>query len=308
MVPAWIGTIAFCTIQLLMIRHGSGVDIQDVPEADLEIFLNLFLDSQITARLSIFFARTSILLLYIRIFFPLGTARSAWWWVIQITITINLLFTIAFVLVTILQCAPYGLPFGSQCVNQWLVLVIASVINIVSDIAVLLIPLASIWNLQMSRQRKWATGALFAFGALAPVASIIRLGYQIPQSDSPNYTVIYTIIALTATGEQAVAVVIGSAPICNALIVRMMRGKRARAPNRNVTFSQRLWPSRERQAGTPEKRIERKIRYPFRITDIVGTNSTDILYSRDDAGHSDGAHQEYVELHESNTTKVDRQE
>lgn len=40
MVPAWIGTIAFCTIQLLMIRHGSGVDIQDVPEADLEIFLN----------------------------------------------------------------------------------------------------------------------------------------------------------------------------------------------------------------------------------------------------------------------------
>ncbi|KAI1381994.1 hypothetical protein F4677DRAFT_11743 [Hypoxylon crocopeplum] len=299
MVPAWIGTIAFCIIQLLMVRHGSGLNISDVSPADLVEFLHLFQDSQITARLSIFFARTSILLLYIRIFFPHGSARSACWWVIQITIIINLLFTISFVLVTILQCVPRGLPFGSSCVNQWLVLVIASVINIISDIAVLVIPLACIWNLHMSRRRKWATGALFAFGALAPIASIARLGYQIPVSDSPDVTLTYTIAALTATAEQAVAVIIGSAPVCNALVMRIVRGKRARAPNRNATVSQRLWPSREPQ-GTPSEGSKRKTRDPFRITEITGTTSTDILYSQDDTRRSNSTHQEYFELAGSN--------
>lgn len=70
------------------------------------------------ARISIFFARLSILLLYIRIFFPIGTPRSTFWWIIQIVIYLNLLYTISLILVTTLQCVPYHLPWGSSCVNQ----------------------------------------------------------------------------------------------------------------------------------------------------------------------------------------------
>ncbi|KAI1077724.1 hypothetical protein F5B20DRAFT_551142 [Whalleya microplaca] len=296
MVLAWLGTIALCAIQFLMIRHGSGLNIQDVPREDYKQFLDLFLDVQIVARVAIFFARTSILLLYIRVFFPLGTDRSTFWWVIQVTIWANLLYTISLILVTTLQCVPYGLPFGSTCVDQWLVLILASTINIISDIAVLVIPLASIWKLQMSQKRKWATWALFAFGALAPIASIVRLGYQIPMGNDPNRTVIYPVITLFATAEQAVAMIIGSAPVCNALFVRIIRGKRSLSPRRNVTISQRMWPDRERKNGSVPKRTRRGVPDPFRITDVTGTTSTEVLYSQAHAPRSEGEHQECMEL------------
>lgn len=41
MLFAWLGTISLCTIQLIMIRYGSGVNIWEVPEADLKEFLKV---------------------------------------------------------------------------------------------------------------------------------------------------------------------------------------------------------------------------------------------------------------------------
>lgn len=111
-----------------------------------------------------FFAKLSILLLYIRLFFPKGVTRNSLWWVIQVVIWLNLLYTVSLILAIALQCVPYHKPYGSSCVNQSMVLISASTINIISDLLVLLIPMVSLWRLQMSRKRKWAVWALFAFG------------------------------------------------------------------------------------------------------------------------------------------------
>ncbi|KAI0019205.1 hypothetical protein F4780DRAFT_771391 [Xylariomycetidae sp. FL0641] len=302
MVLAWLGTIALCAIQLLMVRYGGGVNIHDVPETSLTEFLDLFLDVQMVARTAMFFARLSILLLYVRIFFPLGTVRTMTWWVIQVTIWANLLYTISLIFVTTLQCVPRGLPFGSTCVDQWLVLVLASVINVVTDIAVILIPVRSIWKLQMSRKRKWAIGALFAFGALAPIASLARLCYQIPMADNPDKTVLYSTVMLLATAEQGVAMIIGSAPVCSTLLLRIKRGRRPSGPRQNATMSQRIWPSRERKVGTTPKR--RKTPDPFRITTDAGTNSSEALHTLGSDRHNVVEHQESVELTDSKSWSV----
>ncbi|KAI0398739.1 hypothetical protein F4802DRAFT_613994 [Xylaria palmicola] len=245
---AWLGTIALCTIQLLMLQHGAGVNIWE-----------LWLDIQMVARIAIFFARLSILLLYIRIFFPIGTARSIFWWIIQAVIWLNVLYSVSLILVLTLQCVPYHLPWGNSCVNQYLVLVLASVINIISDIAVLAIPIASVMRLRTTRKKKWAIWALFAFGTLAPLASVARLGYQVPLASGENKTVIYPIVLLLATAEQAVAMIVGSAPVASGAVIRVLRRKKRPAPGaggpaaprhhnrrpRNKTVSERFWPSRE---------------------------------------------------------------
>jgi hypothetical protein len=179
----------------------------------------------------------------------------------------------------------------------------ASTINIISDAAVLIIPLASIMKLQTTRQKKLAIWALFAFGALAPLASLSRLGYQIPVANGENKTVIYPIVLILATAEQTVAMIGGSAPVASAAVIRLMwRKLPAASPNRTV--SQRVWPAREakvsrinRQGQTPD---------PFPITDGTLAGSTEILYSTTTIRQSDSNYGEAWEMNKSisNADKV----
>ena len=236
------------------------------------------------ARFAIFFARLSILLLYVRIFFPIGSHRTTFWWVIQAVIWLNLLYTVSLILVTTLQCVPYHLPWGSSCVNQWLVLIMASVINIISDIAVLVIPIASIMRLQTTRRKKLAIWTLFAFGTLAPLASVARLAYQIPLANGTNKTVIYPIVIILASAEQTVAMIVGSAPVASTTVIRLIWRRVPSDPARHKTLTQRMWPSREAR-GHVQKKDSRGVPDPFPITDptLMGT-SAEVLCSGTTAG------------------------
>ena len=60
-------------------------------------------------------------------------------------------------------------PWGTSCTKQWLVVVFASIINIISDVTVLIIPVVSGWKLQMSRSKKWAVVSLFTLCDSRPV-------------------------------------------------------------------------------------------------------------------------------------------
>ena len=239
------------------------------------------MDLQPIARVAILFAKLSILLLYLRIFFPTGASRTTLWWLIHLTMWLNILYTVALTLATTLQCVPYGLPWGNTCINQYLVLILSSAINIVSDIIVLIIPMGSIWSLQMSRKTKWAVWALFAFGSLAPLASIARLAYQIPKANSDNKTVVYPTVAILATAEQVVAMIGGSIPIVSATAIRLFRGtlggSSGRSPQHRRTISQHVWPRREghvRLQGGPLGRHG-----PFTLTDTLMTDSAEVIYA-----------------------------
>lgn len=55
---------------------------------------------------------------------------------------------------------------GENCVNEYAVVVCASVINVVSDLMILVIPIAAIWGLHMNKRRKIKLSAVFAVGLL----------------------------------------------------------------------------------------------------------------------------------------------
>ncbi|CAN8101521.1 unnamed protein product [Discula destructiva] len=267
MLLGWMGTIALCTLFIMMMEHGGGMHHNDVPATEAKRYLEIFQDLQMVARTSMFFAKLSILLLYIRLFFPKGVSRSALWWIIQIVIWLNFLYTVGLILAIALQCVPYHKAYGASCVNQYMVLISASIINIISDLLVLLIPMWSLWRLNMSRKRKWAVWALFAFGTLAPLSSIARLAYQIPMANGTDTTVIYMIVVLLALAEQVIAIVAGCAPVVSAWFVRLVlqRGSRdaispAAAANLPRTITQRFRPDREGGVGqeTPQDRRRRK--------------------------------------------------
>lgn len=43
---------------------------------------------------------------------------------------------------------------GEECLDQYAVLICASVINVVSDLMILVIPIVAIWGLHMAKEKK----------------------------------------------------------------------------------------------------------------------------------------------------------
>ena len=70
----------------------------------------------------------------------------------------------------IFECTPrekiWNPSLPGTCINIQLSFVITAVINIVSDVTILLLPLAWIWQLQMPVTRKLGVSAVFATGLL----------------------------------------------------------------------------------------------------------------------------------------------
>ena len=97
-----------------------------------------------------FFTKYAILLQYIRIFVP--NHKSTMFYV------------------SIFQCVPreklWTPTLPGFCINYPVTLMVVGIFNVCSDFVILLLPMAWIWRLKMSTQRKLGVSSIFAFGAL----------------------------------------------------------------------------------------------------------------------------------------------
>lgn len=76
----------------------------------------------------------------------------------------NLLYCVSLVLVLILQCVGKKEVAGQSCVDSFALFIASSVINVITDVVMLAIPLVAIWDLHMATRRKVGIGAIFAVG------------------------------------------------------------------------------------------------------------------------------------------------
>ena len=102
--------------------------------------------------------------MFLNIFYPAGARKNKNFYAIWFVIWFNLLYCIALVLLVLLQCV--GKKSQSNCVNEYFVLITASIINVISDIAMLVIPLIAVWDLHAPTKKKFRLLAVFAVGLL----------------------------------------------------------------------------------------------------------------------------------------------
>ena len=123
---------------------------------------------EIVARVSMFFTKASIVLLYQRIFIPTQSRKSVIWWAIWFVFWFNLLYTVALILVITTQCVgkEEQKARGEECVSQSALVISASVINVVTDLMILITPVVAIWGLQMAKKPKVRLSLIFAIGTL----------------------------------------------------------------------------------------------------------------------------------------------
>lgn len=293
-VLGWIFEIALAGLLLKGIDYGGGTDLWNVSKAKSAHFTNLFHDIEIVARIGMFFTKASIVLLYQRLFLPPGTGRSHIWWSIWFVFYWNLLYALALVLTVATECAGKAekVAMGEECLDQYAVLICASVINVVSDLMILVIPIVAIWGLHMAKEKKIRLSAVFAVGSLGVIASVARLGYQIPEAKKPNQTIIVMILTELNIVEQMIGLIVSSMPSLPAF-VRHLRGG---APSTSISFEPLSQRGTKKTSDTSVLWFKRSPKPDHgRRGAAMGLDDPSLLYSGN-SGHGDAGYEELTDL------------
>ncbi|KAI0100988.1 hypothetical protein GGR51DRAFT_530850 [Nemania sp. FL0031] len=125
-------------------------------------------------------AKTAILLEWVRIFVPRKT-RNWFFWAAWFIIAINSLFYFASIWVVLFAEWPITynwnllVPGGRSLADRKLLDVVATGVNLFTDISTFLLPQPIIWSLNMTKSRKIGISLMFSFGLFSVALAVGRL-------------------------------------------------------------------------------------------------------------------------------------
>ncbi|KAJ5633330.1 NAD(P)-binding protein [Penicillium lividum] len=184
------GAFAHMTLYTQTLPLGIGRHMWDVRAINLiNPASNRILDAGgITFPWTVCFAKISILFLYKRLF-PLRREIIAVW-VGIVAIAVLYIFCICIAIVSMVKCAELSQLETSYCkFDSGTMITIQSVINVVTDFYVLLLPIPRLVKLQVSRRRRIGLLLTFMSGLGACAASLARLiNFQINDSSDVFWT------------------------------------------------------------------------------------------------------------------------
>ncbi|KAF4621716.1 hypothetical protein G7Y89_g14487 [Cudoniella acicularis] len=157
-IVAWGMFIGFCVPNIICARHGGA--------------------HQWNTRLEEFF----LMLYYLRIFVPTRQSNMKMFMGICVVFWAHLTFYIVDTFFQIFSCNPREMAWNKlitdgHCFNLPATFVASGSVNVVSDFVLLILPIYSIWKLQITTKQKLQISGAFATGLLVCVASIGRLVY-----------------------------------------------------------------------------------------------------------------------------------
>ncbi|KAJ5691914.1 hypothetical protein N7462_001337 [Penicillium macrosclerotiorum] len=181
--------------------------------------LQLIIPLQFFWVLSLACTKVSILLLYLRIFPVTWVVRVSW-----VTMGIIIAWAIATILAGCLICRPFAYNWdqtisGGSCGNQVASFTATGVINLVTDLIVLLTPMPSLYNLQMATYKKVTLITVFGLGLVTCVISALRISV-LSTMDFNDITFTLPRANIFSGLEPCLAVVLASVPMMRPLLGR----------------------------------------------------------------------------------------
>ncbi|KAK7744398.1 hypothetical protein SLS62_010188 [Diatrype stigma] len=176
-----------------MIQYGMGVHYEQVPLEDIVMEAKFLLVAEILYVFNLVWTKLSILLMFYRIFrfsyfktaaIVIGTFIVAW--VICIT------FLFIFICVPVQKLWDTTLP--GHCISQVGTWIANAASTILSDLAILILPMPRIWHLQLRKQDKIALTFAFGLGFFVVFASAYRFTVLFSYTAlDPSYTLAPTV-------------------------------------------------------------------------------------------------------------------
>ncbi|OJJ45994.1 hypothetical protein ASPZODRAFT_97429 [Penicilliopsis zonata CBS 506.65] len=213
----WALFMGYCAVSLYVGEYGGGYPYSEVSEANLVLFRKFCYAATLFYCPMAFFVKVALLSILTRIFSPYRSKVLF----IYIFLAVLCSYYIAALIIKIRMCLPiptYWLGTGGHCLDQQAALIADSVISVVSDLIILLLPLPLTWSLQMSRNRKLRVMGILGAGGLATAFSLYRLVLVLQDGSSPDQTIIFTKVILSGNAEGGVGLICTCLPTFNHLL------------------------------------------------------------------------------------------
>ncbi|OHE90602.1 integral membrane protein [Colletotrichum orchidophilum] len=193
-VLAFIPATAFVVLGVIATdNYGWGRHIWDVPTERITVSLQIGLAGQILFDLATSFTKLSMLALMYRIACTASNKLRLLVVVLQVLISVN---CIVFMLVAMLQCRPLKLYWTlslepQNCIDESAHLLVAGIINTVTDFLVVLLPLALmriVYADKLTSRQLTIVNILFGAGFLACFAGVARTYFTWIMTTEPDAT------------------------------------------------------------------------------------------------------------------------
>ncbi|CBX96377.1 predicted protein [Plenodomus lingam JN3] len=212
----------FSGLSVPLANAGLGKDIWTIPFDNITFILLVYFADELIYLTIVTLTKVSILFFFLRIF-PKKSFRK----MVYILMTINGLFLFSFIIVSVFQCTPIDYAWHNWhketrgvCRNVNAQGWAAAIINIVLDLATILLPLRQISQLVMNWKQKVQLVLMFCVGGFVTIVSVIRLEYLINFANSKNPTWDLAGFGVWSTIELDVGVMCACMPAIQSLCKR----------------------------------------------------------------------------------------
>ncbi|QKX54809.1 uncharacterized protein TRUGW13939_01898 [Talaromyces rugulosus] len=174
-IAVWIILWAMFVIQIKYAQYGSGDQMTTIPPDNVILMLKILPGFQLLWGTAMSLAKFSYMFFYLSVFKASERFRRLTFG----CMTIVALWWIANVFQIFLICRPFKMNWDSTakgtCGNRPLTYALVGAVNIATDITTLLLPVPTVWSLQMPKRFKVGITAIFCIGLLITIISIIRM-------------------------------------------------------------------------------------------------------------------------------------
>ncbi|KAI9728095.1 MAG: hypothetical protein M1834_007811 [Cirrosporium novae-zelandiae] len=210
----------------------------EVKPSDMVILLKLILPLEIVYAVALLFVKFSIMSFYIRIFGTKNSFRIS----VYIVMFLVMAWCVSLILETLFLCRPlaynWDQTIDGTCGNRNTTFVSAGVLNMITDILIMLLPIPHIWKLQLQMANNISLVAIFSLGIFATAVSIVRLK-SLMDIDFTDVTYSTPIAFLWSLLEMKLAVINANLPLLRPVVSRVFpkfisksfRSKNSRATN-----------------------------------------------------------------------------
>ncbi|KAM0794235.1 hypothetical protein BDR22DRAFT_895349 [Usnea florida] len=265
-------------------RSGAGIHAWDLSLRAFSRTIYWFDTAVIIYLPGVFFIKLSILLQYLRIFVPNRKGNLALFVAVQICIWSIFSYSVIYLFLNIFMCDPREklwdpLISTGHCYNTSASWESSGILNVVSDFAILLLPMPCLWRLQIPMRNKILIMGVFATGLLACVTSIVRTYYTYQISRSSDETYKLQLMGLWGWAELTIGIIVGCLPVMPKLfhdISARIAGPLSSRSKYGVTAKHGLMNRTE----TPKANAFTKVQRPFaNQVDSRNSESSTDLYS-----------------------------
>ncbi|KAK5118770.1 hypothetical protein LTR85_007976 [Meristemomyces frigidus] len=214
---AIVASMAFSVVLSVSMQsavvHGYGEHKADLTPTQLHTALRWFFIEQTQYKMVICLNKVAVVLLYKRIFVT-KTFQLVCWVVLGIVIS----WTVASIAATIFQCTPVPAAWdskipGSTCINTTSFWMAYAIINILTDVLVLALPIPEIFRLHLNLRQRVGLCGVFLLGGFVVLCGIMRIFAVVHDDRSKDTTYDFIPRNIWSLVEANVGIICACLPI-----------------------------------------------------------------------------------------------